>query len=389
MAYISSNNNRWYCQLEQSYGDVQPITAANRIPAVQMSVQQSLETPTRRDKTGTRTYAGAPQNLRKQTNYALTTYMTSLTTAGTAPAYGPLFQAALGADPLVFNGGTIAANSTTSIINFAASHGLRVGQAITMNGELRFVVSVISPTSVLLNAPFTTMPATGGSIGGSVSYTPATDLPSFSLFDYWSPDTSVQRLLCGCAVDQLTVQVDSDYQEFRFKGVAQDVLDSASFLPNQGGLPTFPTEPTPGAAPTTVVPGHLGQAWLGPVASRFLTVTGATVTLTNQLDTRTREFGSTVPQAISPGMRKVVMNLDLYGQDDNATIALYQAARQRSAITAGFQLGQTSGQLFGFYMKSIVPEVPQYDDKDSRLQWRFQGSQAQGQGDDEIWLAFG
>jgi hypothetical protein len=52
-------------------------------------------------------------------------------------------------------------------------------------------------------------------------------------------------------------------------------------------------------------------------------------------------------------------------------------------------MGQTAGQLFGVYMKSVVPEVPQYSDKDSRLIWQFKGSQAQGQGDDELAVAFG
>jgi hypothetical protein len=389
VSYISSNNNRWYCQLESLYGQVPVTSPQGRFPAVQMSVQQKVDTPARKDKTGTRTFAGATANMRKNTTFALTTYMTAWTSALGAPGYGPLFQSALGAVPLVFSGGTASATSTATVIGFAAPHGLAVGQAITFSGEIRFVVSVIDAQTVLLSAPFSTIPGAGAAIGPTVTYLPATELPSFSLFDYWTPSAAVQRLLCGCAVDQMQLQVNGDYQEFAFSGMAQDVLDSSSFVSGEGQLTAFPNEPALGAAPTTVIPGHLGEAWLGTTATQFYTLTGAKVTLKNQLDMRTQEFGSILPMAINPGTRSVQLDMELYGQDDAATVSLYQAARQRTPITAGFQIGQAAGQLLGVYMKSVVPEVPQYDDKESRLQWQFSGSRAQGQGDDEIVIAFG
>lgn len=389
MAYISSNNNRWYTQLEASYGQTPTITSVNRMPAVKMSVNQTVETPQREDKTGTRTFSGALANMRKQTKFDLTTYMDSWTPQNAGPGYGPLFQAALGAAPLYFGGGSVTANSTSTIIGFSAPHGLTAGQAITCSGEIRFVASVIDAETVLLGAPFSAAPTAGTAIGATITYLPATELPSVSIFDYWTPSTAVQRLLCGCAVDSLELDVSGDYQEFRFRGAAQDVLDSSSFTPSQGQLAAFPAEPTVGASPTTIVPGHLGQAWLGQVAAHIFTLTSATVTLQNRLDMRTREFGSILPRAINPGMRSVLLDMELYGQDDAATISLYQAARGREPVIAGFQIGQTAGQLLGIYMKSVVPEVPDYDDKLNRLQWKFRGSQAQGQGNDELAIAFG
>jgi hypothetical protein len=388
MAYISSNNNRWYCQLEPSYGQVGTVTAQNRISALEMTVQQKVSTSIRKDKTGTRTYLGAPANLRKQTNFQVTTYMTAWTTPGISPGYGPMFESALGSVPMFFNGGSIAPNSTTSVITFEAPHGLSLRQAITYMGEIRFVTGTTT-TSVVLNSPFTNVPVTGAAVGPTVTYQPATELPSYSLFDYWTPVTAVQRLLSGCAVDQLSFSVNADYQQFQFKGYSQDVLDSSSFAAGEGQLSAFPIEPALGTPPTTIVAGHLGQAWLGTVATQFLTLTSADVTLNNQLDLRNQEFGFTLPKAINPGLRKVLMNLGLYGQDDTATTALYQAARQRLPISAGFQLGSQSGELLGFFMGSVVPEVPQFNDKDTRLLWQFEGSQAQGLGDDEIAIAFG
>ena len=52
------------------------------------------------------------------------------------------------------------------------------------------------------------------------------------------------------------------------------------------------------------------------------------------------------------------------------------------------QLGQSTGQLLGIYLKSVVPELPEFDDSENRLQWRFNKSQAQGTTDDEIAVAF-
>jgi hypothetical protein len=40
-------------------------------------------------------------------------------------------------------------------------------------------------------------------------------------------------------------------------------------------------------------------------------------------------------------------------------------------------------------MKSLVPEVPEFDDSDPRLAWSFSDCRAQGAGDDEVALAFG
>ena len=96
-----------------------------------------------------------------------------------------------------------------------------------------------------------------------------------------------------------------------------------------------------------------------------------------------------MPRAISPGQRSVQASFDLYSMDDDATTALYQAARQESPISVMFQLGEVPGQLMGVYLKSVVPQVPEFNDSENRLQWTFRASRAQGTIDDEITVAFG
>jgi hypothetical protein len=104
---------------------------------------------------------------------------------------------------------------------------------------------------------------------------------------------------------------------------------------------------------------------------------------------RASEFGTILPSAIAPGQRTVSINFTIFEMDDAGTAALYQAARQKSPISVMMQLGQQQGQLFGIFMSSVVPEVPAFDDTETRLQWQFQNSRAQGSVNDEIYVAFG
>jgi hypothetical protein len=387
-SYISSNSNRSYTVLESSYGSVAEARSADRIPAVKLAVSQQLEVTDRKDKTGSRTFPGLPPGGRRRTAFDLRTYLTSWDKSNSAPAYGPLFEASLGSAPVTFGGRAVQQTGSDSKLSFASAHGLRVSQAVATNTEIRFVAAVIDATTVQLSAPFTAAPTGGIQLRATVTYLPASDLPSVSVFDYWSPDNAVQRILCGAGVDAMEIQVNGDYHGFRFTGLARDLLDSSSFASGVAELQGFPMEPALDNFDYSVVPGHLGQAWLGNSPNQFLTVTGATVVLKNTLDTRAREFGSSQPLALVPGRRSVTAAFELFGMTDEATSGLYQAARQQSPVSVMFQLGEIEGQMLGVYLKSVVPEVPEFDDSENRLQWKFRASRAQGTVDDEIAVAF-
>jgi hypothetical protein len=388
-SYISSNANRFYAGLESSYGETPAITAQNRFPAVKLTAKNQLETADRRDKTGSRTFVGIPAGLRRNTTFDVTTYMTSWGGQGGGPAYGPLFQASMGAIPTVYTGGETATGSSGTSLVFAAAHGLVVGQGVSCNCEIRFVTAIVSATAVQVNAPFSNAPSAGTEIAPSISYFPATELPSVSIFDYWDPSTALQRILCGAAVNKMTVKVNGDFHTFEFSGMAQDLLDSSSFIAGEGQMASFPVEPALGAFDYSIVPGNMGEAWLGSTPGQFYTITSGTFQLDNGLDMRSKEFGSNLSLAIAPGPRSVTAAFNLYELNDAATQGLYQAARQQSPVSVMFQLGQQTGQVMGVYMMSVVPVVPEFDDSDNRLQWKFQGSKAQGTADNEIVVAFG
>jgi hypothetical protein len=388
-SYISSNDNRFYVALESDYGKAAAVAAGHRIPAVKLTTKQQMERALRKDKTGTRTFLGEPAGLRRTSHFGLLTYMTGWTDQTQEPAHGPLFEACLGGSAAMSAGGTIASVSSPTRITFAGAHGLAPGQAVSVGGEMRFVAAVADASTVVVNAPFSRSPSAGEIAGATATYQPASSLKSATIADFWSPGTAVQRLLCGAALNEMKVSVNGDFHEFQFLGDACDLLDNTSFESGQGALSAFPAEPEVSGLNYSIIPGHLGQAWLGSAPDQFFTLTKAELIFHNDLELRAREFGASQPRAIAPGIRTVTLDFSVFQQDDTATKALYQAARQRSPVSMMLQLGQQQGQLFGIYLKSVVPETPEFDDSERRQQWTFAKCRAQGGLNDEVFFAFG
>jgi len=385
--YISSNQNRFYATLESSFGAVVEATADNRIPAIRLGIQHETVQGPRRDKTGSRTRSGIPSGARTRTQYQLETYMTNWGNIGAEPSYGPLIRGALGAAPLLDTGKSVSSVSG-STLTFGAAHGFAPGQAVSFGGEIRFVAAVVNVNTVELNAPFSLTPSGGSPLNPTITYGPATQLPSVSIYDYWSPGTAVQRVLSGAGVDRMKIKVNADYHEFEFAGDAKDLIDSASFASGLAGLSAFPPEPVIAGVDYNVIPGHIGQVWIGAAPSQFFTLTEAEIEIKNNVDMRKREFGYGGPTCIAAGEREVGIKFRLYEKDDAATIGLYQAAKNRTPISIMIQLGQSAGQLCGIYLPGVVPEVPEFDDRQPRLEWNFSLSAAQGSADDEIQIAF-
>lgn len=385
--YIASNANRFYVAAESIYGQAASISSANRFPAVRLQAQQLLASGRRLDKTGTRTFLGTPTTSRRQTAFETRSYLTSW--SGSAePSYGPLFQAALGAQPNLSSGLSVASVENNTQIQTTMAHGLSFGSGVSFSGEIRFVTSVIDASTFAVNAPFSNTPAANAPLSPCITYPLAIALPSLTLYDYWDPVTAVSRVITGAAVDTFAMSVDGDFHEFVFRGPACDLLDSSSFVSGAAGLSTFPPEPTLTTFDYSIVPGHLGEAWLGSAPNQFFTLTGASIEVNNNIDVRNQEFGSSYPRAIAPGMRQVASTFTLFAQDDAQTTALYAAAKQRTPVSAMLQLGQQQGQLMALLMATVTPEIPNYDDSETRLQWTFKNNLAQGTSENEIYIAF-
>ena len=79
----------------------------------------------------------------------------------------------------------------------------------------------------------------------------------------------------------MNVKINGDYHEFGFSGIAQELVDSTSFTSGIGQLSAFPAEPALGTFDYSIVPGNLGQVWLGNVPGQFFTLTDAQLSLSN------------------------------------------------------------------------------------------------------------
>jgi hypothetical protein len=286
------------------------------------------------------------------------------------------------------NGLTVASASSGSNIQTTAPHGLNVGSAVSYNNDIRFVISTPDSSTLVLNVPFSTPPAANAILSPAISYNLSTALPSVTLFDYWDPITAVSRIVTGAAVDVFEVAVNGDFHEMQFGGPAANVIDSSSFVPGTAGLAVYPAEPALDSFDYSIVPGNLGEAWLGSSPTEFFTLTEATIALKNNIDLRSMEFGSSYPLGMTPGPRQVTSNFTLLVQDDTQTSALYAAAKTRTPVSAMLQLGRQQGQLMGIYLAAVTPEVPLYNDTGTRLQWQFKNNLAQGSGNDELYIAF-
>jgi hypothetical protein len=385
--YIPSNQNRFYAALESTYGEAAQVNSSNRYPAVQLKPQQAVELGRRRDKTGTRTYLGSSPSVRRKTAFETRTYLTDWNTSQ-QPPYGALVQAAMGAAPQLSNGLIVASATSGSNIQTTAPHGLNVGSAVSHNNEIRFVISTPDSSTLVLNVPFSAAPAANATLSPAISYNLSTTLPSVTLYDYWEPITAVSRIVTGAAVDVFEVAVNGDFHEMQFSGPAANVIDSSSFVTGTAGLAAYPAEPALASFDYSIVPGNLGEVWLGTSATQFFTLTEATIALKNNIDLRSMEFGSSYPLGMTPGPRQVTSSFALFAHDDTQTAALYAAAKAMTQVSAMLQLGQQQGQLMGIYLAAVTPQVPLYNDTGTRLQWQFKNNLAQGSGNDELCIAF-
>lgn len=385
--YISTRNSRYYASLESEFGRVAAPAAAQRFSGVWLDVMQEWEEPRRRDKTGTRTFQGVAGRLRKHTAFTLTTYLYAREAPTAPPRCGALVECALGSAPRVTPDGLAVVQVQGMLARFATAHGLEPGDAITFGGDLRFVTACPDPLTAWLSAPLTG--TAGTTAGGAVSYRPAAKLPSASLYEYWTPASAVQRILRGCVVDELELELNGDFHELRFRGAAAGLIDSASFEPGDGGLTSFPAEPEVQPLMELPVPGHLGRIWIGADGAELGTVASARIRIRNHVEMRWRDFGLLAPRCAAAGDREVLIDLEIYSSDNEVCEAIHASADRREPLALMVQMGEAPGAMCGIHVANFVPSPPEFLDGEERLRWRLRGCRAQGFRDDEIYLAFG
>ena len=337
----------------------------NRIPAVKLTVQQQLDDGGRgKDKTGSRTFAGVPAGGRRRTNFELRTYLTSWDKTTAGPGYGPLFQAAMGGTPVRFAGGTVASSTAAGRLGFGAPHGLAAGQAVSfgrrdpVRGGDRGC------------ADGATERAVHGVAGGGRDGRGDGDITAGD----GTAEREHLRLLGPGDGGAETAErsgggPDGHRGERRLPRVPLQRHGAGrggqrSFAAGAAQLQSFPAEPRWARSITRSCRGTWDRRGWGRRrrSSSRSRRDDHGEERAGHADAGVRDRA--VPAgAIAPGERTVTAAFDLYRWTTTPRTALYQAARQQSPISVMFQLGETDGQMMGVYLKSVVPEVPEFDDE--------------------------
>ncbi len=372
--YISTRNSRYYAATETEYGRVAPVTAAGRFSGQWLQVRQRWDEPKRRDKTGTRTHQGVAGRLRKQTAFEMSVYLYARERGEALPRCGALIEAAMGGAPRVSSSGLPVSHIQGTTAVFGAAHGLEPGDGLSIGNDVRIVTACPDAQTAWLSAPLTQ--AGAATTGGAVSYGLAMLPPSFSLYEYWTPEAAVQRILNGAVVDELEIELNGDFHEITFRGAAAGLIDSKTFEAGQGGLAAFP--PEPGVEPIAEM----------PVPWPLETVASARIRIRNNMELRWRDFGLTEPKCAVPGDREVTVDLEIYSTSAESCEEIYACAVRREPMPFMVQMGEIPGAMCGIHIANLVPALPEFLEGEERLRWRLRGSVAQGSRDDEVQIVF-
>ncbi len=395
--YTLRTQQRGYVAIESSYATVPAFAASNAYKFTKLDLSLKQDYVLRRDKSGSRTFPGVVPGGRRSGAFTIDGHIIPNGVAGAAPDMGPLFQGLMGGTPRVYSGGTTHGSTpcSTSSIVFGAAQNLQAGDFIGFNGELRYVSAITagSPgaaTTVTVDPPFSAAPGLGVAISGAVGYPLATSLPSLSLASYWDPSTTQQDIQNGAVVNEMKLTLNGETHDLAFSGPAQQLIDSITFASGQGGLSSFPSEPSNPVTNGVPIAGHKGQYWFGATPAKFATFLSGDLTINNAAIMREREGGSQVALGHAEMVRTVELQMSLYELDDANTQAIRTAAKNRTTIKAYLQLGDTQGTLFAFYIPAWVPQVPTRAEAQDNVEWQFAAGRAQGtSANTEIYLAFG
>lgn len=387
--HIASYANRSYAALESELGAVAAVTSSNRLPLSKLDIRSVRETSQRLDKSGGRTYVGAPQNGREHTAVQFSSYLTEWDSIGGLPELDAVVQAAMGGDVQVSAPMTIANVSGGMTLTMSSPHGLSIGQAISVGSEMRFVDSVVDELTVVVNCDVPPDVVNGAEVGRCVTYRLGSHLKSLTLLDYWDPSTAIQRCAAGVSLDQLVVSVNGDFHEMSFSGEGGGYYDSASELPLSSGLQEFPSEPIGEWSNGELIPGSIGRAWIGAGGQVCNSVLMGKLTLTNHIDYRRREFGGNRGGCVRAGIRDVRLDLRVRAENSDEMRTLFASSRLQQPVPVMFQLGEQSGRMCALYLPQVVMEVPVFDDSGPSLEWVIRQARAQGVFNDELIVAFG
>lgn len=324
---------------------------------------------------------------RVSADWALKAQMYPSGTLNTLPELGALLKNAFGAAAQnITLSTTFSGTPTTTGGTIASATGLVAGQMVQIGiaGVGIFIRRLTTATTSAVWAPaLPSAPASGDTLKGCVTYTPATALvASMDIAHYpQAPAASTPaREMLGCVVDKVSMMFDSNLEPMvTFSGPSQTLAGSSpNFTPQAqpGGFTTVGAE-------SAIPSGLTGYCYLG---GTLYQIEKLQIDINNNMALQNSALGTTKAAAYyRKGKREVTVKISAKVSDD---LTLWTPSLANSTNELFFQIGSVSAQIWGCSLKGLVltdfPDIP--DGGDEEQNWDFQGTALGTSGNDELTL---
>lgn len=386
LEYISTFTNSFYLRADTNSEEPLQLNEARRAPIESLQIEVKRKQLFRSDKSGYRSRSAVLGPQRENVDLSLTANVSGWSDRSKDPTLAPLFASSVAAAAQVGGNLTVATVSGNNI-SVLGNPNIWVGMALTFGDEIRFVRSVLGAGAFELNGSFSAPLEAGAVLVGCSNFAPGASAETFELFEFWSPSAAVQRAVSAACANRTTFEINSDFVTMRVEGFAKTLTDSVTNLLAPIEFPELASanlQPEPALNP---IAGHLGQAVFGSGGKRICTIVQGRVRIDNGIQSRSDEFGCFGTKSFTLGRRSVEIDLNLYQRNDEISHELFSSAVRNEPISLMLQLGSGQGNMMGIYLPAVLMPVPTFVDSDSRVMWKFNGAQAVGSQDDEVFLA--
>lgn len=395
---VPARTERVYFTQETTFGTYVTPTNTNACRHVRCTLTPSIPMMNRRDKTGSLSITAGIKG-RIYGTWEIEMDLVGNGAAGTAPDCNFLLAAAFGqlptSSPSVVITGAAPAGSGSPVPLICSVSAV---PASMQTGQQWHIVGITGTNAangyyyvtVLSGTTFSIVLA-GGSASGSYTVTGGTTASITGVvytlsdanyvFDLWSfrningtyPSNVAQRVAGSCVCTSLDITFGGDFGTLTARGDCLCILDNIYFssasAPEQGGLVSFPSEPS---APVTN--GYPAAGFVGVATMESNTVaeikTG-TFTLNTGRKLIRDSFGSYVPTGVENAERTVMFNMDTDDTDSSPLAALKLAARVKTPISYSIQLGNVAGNEFIFSAANLILNPEALQDQQIRYRAAF------------------
>ena len=366
-----------FVQLEASYG-VSPgaLVGADAFKAHTENIFKNVVARYDRDKdSGSSGSVLSTQVGKKHSTYSVSSDVIPSGNAGTptAPDMDPFFEAHFGLKHTATANTTLAAGSTTTVLNFTAgggaATGVAVGDIIVVDVSAAFglearQVTVVAVDVITVDRALSAAPAAARSVYLGTTYQlSSAQLKTLHLWGYLNGD-NFRHKTGGNSVRSLDLSVDFSSQTpiaaltFAGEGKALETHATARPTPTTAGEPLLPTE---------------GKVWIG--ASAVLCVVKAALKSDNALELRQNESCTLLPSGVkrtgNGGNFNVTQDLDMM-LTTGAVEGYYDNAAALTAYDVIVQLGISPGKIVAWRTPKFILDA-EAGDQDGEVSLQMTG----------------